>query len=245
MSQFEELLTAPSEELLKTLYKSAPGQQERPSGGVLRTKQIAKSLGLTYAQLVCALGFNDRIQELSDVLAVLGFDSYDALAHERNVVFTTDIYQQLGVKDLLSIYLHVPRSRPLLEVLQHLLTRRLQTIEDRIEATVNAVVIERYKKEMRAIYNDGVAQIDFAEERLDRPYNGFRALLGEVSLIVESRLLPVGDIFFRDTVLPEEKRRLMIRGLIPRWLVESRLADTKLGPQERAVLEDQLKLLDA
>jgi hypothetical protein len=137
----------------------------------------------------------------------------------------------------------VPRSRPLLEVIQHLLSKRLQNIEDRIEATVNSVVIERYKKEMRAIYNDGVAQIDFAEERLARPYNGYRALLGEVSLIVESRLIPVGDIFFRDDILPEEKRRLMIRGLIPRSLVESRLTDDNLSAQERTVLEDQLKLL--
>jgi hypothetical protein len=244
MSQFEELLIAPSEELLKSLYKSAASQPERPGGGVARTRHIAKSLGLTYAQLICAIGFNARIQELSDVLAVLGFESYDALAHERNVAFTSDIYQQLGIKDLLAIYLHVPRSRPLLEVLQHLLTRRLQNIEDRIEATVNSVVIERYKKEVRAIYNDGVAQIDFAEDRLSRPYNGFRALLGEVSLIVESRVIPVGDIFFRETILPEEKRRLMIRGLIPRALVETRLSEADLGAHERTVLEDQLKLLD-
>ena len=245
MSQFEELLIAPSEQLLKSLYKSAASQPERPGGGVARTRQIAKSLGLTYAQLICAIGFNARIQELSDVLAVLGFETYDTLAHERNVVFTSDIYQQLGIKDLLAVYLHVPRSRPLLEVLQHLLTRRLQNIEDRIEATVNSVVIERYKKEVRAIYNDGVAQIDFAEDRLARPYNGFRALLGEVSLIVESRVIPVGDIFFREAILPEEKRRLMIRGLIPRSLVESRLSEAELSAHERTVLEDQLKLLGA
>lgn len=245
MSQFEELLIAPSEELLKSLYKSAASQPERAGGGVARSRQIAKSLGLTYAQLICAIGFNARIQELSDVLAVLGFETYDTLAHERNVAFTSDIYQQLGIKDLLAVYLHVPRSRPLLEVLQHLLTRRLQNIEDRIEATVNSVVIERYKKEVRAIYNDGVAQIDFAEDRLARPYNGFRALLGEVSLIVESRVIPVGDIFFRETILPEEKRRLMIRGLIPRSLVELRLSEAELSAHERTVLEDQLKLLGA
>ena len=245
MSQFDELLIAPSEELLKRLYKSAAGQAHRPGGGVARTRHIAKSLGLTYAQLICALGFNARIQDLSDVLAVLGFESYDALAHERNLSFTSDIYQQLGIKDLLAIYLHVPRSRSLLEVIQHLLNKRLQNIEDRIEATVNSVVIERYKKEMRAIYNDGVAQIDFAEERLARPYNGYRALLGEVSLIVESRLIPIGDIFFRNNILPEEKRRLMMRGLIPRSLVESRLSDADLSAHERVVLQDQLKLLGA
>ena len=134
---------------------------------------------------------------------------------------------------------------PLLEVIQHLLTRRLQKIEDRIEATVNSVVIERYKKEMRSIYNDGVAQIDFAEKRLSKTHSGFRALLNEVAMIVESRLIPIGDIFFRESILPEEKRRLMIRGLIPRDLVETRLEDRDIPEQERNVLEDQLKLLGA
>ena len=245
MSRFEEILTATSEDLLKTLYKSSSSQDERTASGGTRTRQVAKNLGLTYAQLVCAVGFNPQIQDLSDVIAVMGFNSYDALAHERNLAFTTDIYQYLGIKDVLAIYQHVARCLPLLEVLQHLLARRLQKIEDRIEATVNSVVIERYKKEMRAIYNDGVAQIDFAEMRLSKVHSGFRALVNEVALIVESRLIPVGDIFFREAILPEEKRRLIIRGLIPRDLVLSRLADYKISAQERAVLEDQIRLLDA
>lgn len=242
MTRFEEILTASSEDLLKTLYKSSSGQDSKVSGS--RTKQVARNLGLTYSQLVCALGFNATIQELSDVLAVMGFESYDALAKERNQAFVSDIYQQLGIKDVLAIYAHVVDCLPLLEVIQHLLIRRLEKIEDRIEATVNSVVIERYKKEMRAIYNDGVAQIEFAEERLSKTHSGFRALLNEVALIVESRLIPVGDIFFRDSILPEEKRRLVIRGLIPRELIESRLADPQVPEHERSVLEDQLKLQD-
>ena len=243
MSRFTEILTASSEDLLKTLYKSSSGSGD--SSSTSRTKQVANNLGLTYSQLVCAVGFNAKIQDLSDVVAVMGFDSYDALARERNQAFTNDIYQQLGIKDVLAIYRHVADCMPLLEVIQHLLTRRLQKIEDRIEATVNSVVIERYKKEMRSIYNDGVAQIDFAEERLSKTHSGFRALLNEVAIIVESRLIPIGDIFFRESILPEEKRRLMIRGLIPRDLVESRLEDRNIPEQERNVLEDQLKLLGA
>ncbi len=243
MSRFTEILTASSEDLLKTLYKSSSGSGD--SSPTSRTKQVAKNLGLTYSQLVCAVGFNSRIQDLSDVVAVMGFDSYDALARERNQAFTNDIYQQPGIKDVLAIYRHVADCMPLLEVIQHLLTRRLQKIEDRIETTVNSVVIERYKKEMRSIYNDGVAQIDFAEERLSKMHSGFRALLNEVALIVESRLIPIGDIFFRESILPEEKRRLMIRGLIPRELVETRLEDRDIPDQERNVLEDQLKLLGA
>ena len=245
MSRFEEILTASSEDLLKTLYRSATSQDEPVASGVARGRQVARNLNLTYAQLVCALGFNARIRDLYDVLAIIGFDSYDALARERNLAFVNDIYHQLGIKDVLAIYLHVTRNSQLLQVIQHLLDMRLQKIEDRIESTVNSVVIERYKKEMRAIYIDGVAQIDFAEHRLSKVGSGFRALLNEVSLIVESRLLPIGDIFFRENILPEEKRRLIIRGLIPRELVLARLADEGISAQERAVLEDQVKLLDA
>lgn len=245
MSRFEEILTASGEELLKTLYKSASSQDERLASGTARARLVARNLGLTYAQLVCALGFNAGIEDLSDVLATIGFASYDELARERNVIFTTDIYQQLGIRDVLAVYQHAPKNMRLLEVLQHLIARRLQRIEDRIEETVNAIIIERYKKEMRSIYGDGVAQIDFAEQRLANTHSGFRALLNEVTLIAESRLIPVGDIFFRDSVLPEEKRRLIIRNLIPRELIQTRLADERIGAQERAVLEDQLKLLDA
>jgi hypothetical protein len=244
MGRFEEILTAGGEDLLKALYRTASGQDER-AAGLARARQVAKNLAMTYPQLVCALGFNPGIRELYDVIAVSGFETYDALARERNLAFVNDIYQQLPIKDVLAIYQRVVRDLPLLEVIQHLLERRLQKIEERIEATVNSVVIERYKKEIRAIYADGVAQIDFAEMRLSKVHSGFRALLNEVALIVESRLIPVGDIFFRESILPEEKRRLMIRGLIPRELVLSRLADERIPAQERAVLEDQLKLLDA
>ena len=243
MSRFDEILAASSEELLKLLYRSSSGRDD--DNLQTRPRQVAKNLGLTYAQLVCALGFNKHIQGLSDVLAVLGFESYDDMAKERNRVFTTDIYQQLGIKDTLAIYQHVITSMELIEIMQHLIALRLQAIENRIEAIVNSVFIERYKKEMRSIYNDGVAEIDFAEQRLSNTHSGFRALLNEVALIVESRLIPIGDIFFRDTILPEEKRRLIIRGLIPRELVRGRLSEENISEQERSVLEDQLKLLDA
>jgi len=131
----------------------------------------------------------------------------------------------------------------MLEVMQYLLSTRLRCIEDRIEATVNSIIIERYKKEMRSIYNDGVAQIEFAEERLRQTHSGFRALLNEVVMIVEARLIPIGDLFFRDTILHEQKRRLISKGLIPKSLVEQRLEDDAVSPQERKVLEEQLRYL--
>ena len=85
MSRFEEILTASSEDLLKKLYKSSSTQDE--SAASSRANKIARNLGLSYSQLVCAVGFNAKIQELSDVLAVIGFDSYEALARERAGLF--------------------------------------------------------------------------------------------------------------------------------------------------------------
>ena len=245
MSRFQALLTASSEELLKSLYRSAAATREPTASEAddTRAAQLARNLGLRHGQLICALGFNHAISDLADVIAIAGFASYDELARERNLIFTTDTYRQLGVRDVLGIYQHVTGSAPMLEVMQHLMQRRLEKIEAQIELTVNSIYIERYKKEMRAIYHDRVAQIDFAEQRLAKTHSGFRALLNEVVLIVESRLIPIGDIFFRDTVLPEEKRRLVIRGLIPRPLVEARLADLDISVQERRALEDELRVM--
>ena len=192
MTKFQQILTASGENLLKFLYRSSGG-----GGGNLRTPQeYAKKLGFTYAQFVCALGFNANIENLPDVVEIVGFESYEALAKSRNEFFINDIYDRLGIKDILAIYLYVPNHMRMLEVMQYLLSARLRMIESRIEATVNSIVIERYKKEMRAIYNDGVAQIEFAEDRLSQTHSGFRALLNEVVMIVEARLIPVGDIFF-------------------------------------------------
>ncbi|MEM7542367.1 MAG: hypothetical protein AAF384_12405 [Pseudomonadota bacterium] len=241
-SRFEEILTSGSENLLKTLYRSSSNRRPDSSGN--RARQIARNLKLKYGQLVCAVGFNSNIRTLPDVTAVLGFSSYDDLARERNRYFTEDVYKRLSVKDMLAIYSHVVNDLELLEVTQHLLDRRLQRLEDRIENTVDSIVIERYKREMKAIYNDGVAQIDFVERRLNRTNNGFRALINEVALIVESRIIPVGDIFFRENILPQEKRRLVARGLIPREIIESRMEEADVPEAERELLEEELKMLD-
>jgi hypothetical protein len=126
--------------------------------------------------------------------------------------------------------------------MQYLLRNRLENIESRIEATVNSLIIEKYKAEMQAVYADKIADIDFAEERLNNVESGFRALLNEVCLITGSRLIPAGDIFFRETILPEEKRKLLSKNLIPVELVESRLQDKDISQQEKKMLNDFLIL---
>jgi len=235
--EFEELISAPAERLLNVLYPLARLHEADPDR---RLARVARRLGMRRAQLLCGIGFNRAARELPDVLSILGCASYEALAQRRNEVFIGDIYQRLSLEHVLAIYTAVRDDDDIVAVLQYLLEQRLENIERRIEATVNALIIERYKREMRAIYSSGIAGIDFAESRLNRIDSGFRALVNEVNIITESRLIPVGDIFFRDTILPEEKRKLILKGLIPEELIRARLDEPALSAQERRMLEDEL-----
>jgi hypothetical protein len=236
-SSFEEILNASAERLVNLFYRiSVPEDDPRAK----RLRKIARRLSLNSTELICALGFNSEIRDLTDVLSVLGFDAYDQLAKKRNELFVADIYDRLGIDDVLAIYAAIMDEPEMLEIMQYLLTTRLENIEKRIEATVNSLIIERYKKEMRAIYADGIAQIEFAESRLNRTDSGFRALVNEVAIITESKLIPVGDIFFRNSILPEEKRKLINKGLITDDLIRARLADPGIPDQERRMLEEHV-----
>ena len=237
MTSLSHILGTNAEKLSNLIRRSAGREGTREE----RVARAADRLGVNTAQLICGLGFNPHLRELGTELAGLGYSSYDDLAAQRNEVFVNDIYRRLSINDVLAVYSTVSKDSPLLEIMQYLLAARLQKIEGRIEQTVNSLVIERYKKEMRAIYADGVAQIEFAEARLNNTDSGFRALVNEVSIIVDSRLIPVGDIFFRDTILPEEKRRILNKGLIPKELVLARLEDQTISGQERRMLEEYLE----
>lgn len=207
-----------------------------------RMEALSTDMALRPAQIICAIGFNPNTADSPEIPLILGFDSYEDLSQQRNEIFTTDIYKALTLDNTLNIY-NVVKDRPdMLQIMHYLLKLRLQKIESRIEETVNSLIIEKYKAEIRAIYNDGIANIEFAEDRLGIQGSGFRALLNEVGIIVESKLIPAGDIFFRDTVLPEEKRRLLHKGLIPRELIEVRLEDEDTPVDEKRILYDYLKL---
>lgn len=207
-----------------------------------RMETITTDMSLRRSQVICAVGFNPNTPNLPEIPAIMGFDSFEQLSQERNEIFTTDIYKGLTLDNTLTIYNVVKDNPEMLQVMQYLLKKRLEQIESRIEETVNSMIIEKYKAEIRVVYNDGIADIEFAEERLGIKGSGFRALLNEVGIIVESKLIPAGDIFFRNTVLPEEKRRLLKKGLIPRELVEVRLEAEDTPQDEKRILYDYLKL---
>lgn len=237
MVSFAYLITAQEEELLNFCHKvrgeNIPMEK--------RLEKIAQKTQLRTAQLICAIGFNSNASSLPEIFPILGYANFDQLVVERNDIFTTDAYKRLTLENMQNIYTAVKDNPDNLQIMQYLLSRRLDNIEGRIEETVNSMIIEKYKAEMRTIYNDNIANIDFAEERLNKHDSGFRALLNEVSIIIESKLIPAGDIFFRDTILPEEKRRILSKGLIPLELIETRLADENIPAEEKKILNDYLK----
>ena len=238
MASFKEILNFTEEELLQLLYKFNMSEVSIED----KAEAIGIQLKLREAQLVCALGFNKSVKELPEIAPILGFENYDGLVNARNEFFIVDIYKLLTLDNILSIYSVVKNDIENKQIMEYLLSSRLETIEKRIEETVNSLIIDKYKEEMRAIYSDTIVGIDFVETRLNKSDSGFRALLNEVTLIVENKIIPAGDVFFRDTILPQEKRKLLAKGLIPRELIETRLNDTDISDLEKKILYDHLKL---
>ena len=237
-ASFKKIIQATSEESGKFFRRFRDVEIPKDK----KMEAVSTDMGLRPSQIICATGFNPHAVNFPEIPPLIGFNSFEELVQQRNEIFTSDIYKSLTLDNTLSIY-NVIKDRPeMLQIMQYLLKIRLQKIESRIEETVNSLIIEKYKAEIRAVYNDGIANIEFAEERLGIKGSGFRALLNEVGIIVESRLIPAGDIFFRDTILPEEKRRLLNKGLIPRELIETRLEDEDTPQEEKQILYDYIKL---
>jgi len=240
MSMFNNILTGAEEDLVKIFYnfRTKDDSEDKKNNLIL----AAKKFKLHPDQLVFALGFNQKTRELEEIFTSLGYMNLEELTKERNELYINDVYQKISLENILTLYSIIRNDNEMLQVMQYLLKNRLENIESRIEATVNSLIIEKYKAEMKAVYADKIADIDFADERLNNTESGFRALLNEACIITESRLIPAGDIFFRETILPEEKRKLLSKNLIPVELVESRLQDTNISQQEKQMLNDYLTL---
>lgn len=240
MSTFNDILTGEEEDLVKIFYNLRPEKDLDDKKDYLAS--AAKKLKIKPEQLIVSLGFNRHVKGLDEIFSVLGYESLEKLTKGRNELYINDVYQKISLDNILTLYSTIKDDNEMLQIMQYLLKSRLANIESRIEATVNSLIIEKYKAEMKAVYADKIADIDFAEERLNNTGSGFRALLNEVCIITASRLIPAGDIFFRETILPEEKRKLLSKNLIPVELVESRLEDQTISNQEKQMLNDFLTL---
>ncbi len=234
MTPFEQVLHADGEFLVKALYRVSLAESFKNFD---RVRLVGASLRLTGEQFLCAFGFNLRLEEFTDVVTTLNFRDVEQVKEARNTAFISDVYERLTPADVFAIYSLLKTDPQQLSELQPLLVQRMRSIEAKLEAMVRPRLLNSHRAEIEAIYREGIAQMEFAEARLAAVENGFRGMVHEVQLIADAKLVPAGDIFFRDSVLPQEKRRLIERGVIPRELLLARLNDTGISPQERSILQ--------
>ncbi len=235
MPAFNELLTSTPEKIVDLFYSSGVDMASTSE------EEAAELFKLNPSQLICALGFNKKVRELMDIIFTLGNESIDSFLNKRNRIFIADTYHQLSLKQVLSIYdlvLNTPEQSG--SFISKLFAKRMEILEHKIEKSVKPKLIENYRAEMKTIYKTGTIPMDFIDLRLQNPDSGFRALLDEVSLIVDSKALSAMEVFIRNSILPEEKRRLISKGLIPKELIQKRLEFTDLAASERDMLESYL-----
>lgn len=235
MISFTELLTANDADLVKAFYKV----KSDPSVDFIKNiNSIATQLELNHSQLVCAIGFNKNIRDLTDIMTVLGFKSYKVMIYRRNELFTTDTYQQLGIDNILDIYSARLEDEEILETLRELLHPRLQHIEADIEKTDDPGYTVSYRMEIHSIYQSGIADKSFAEERIQKDIGKFRKIASELSEMINADIFPPSNFFFMETISPDEKRELIQQDHISSDMVKNRLQNSKISADEREMLEE-------
>jgi len=235
MISFTELLTASDAELVKIFYKV----KSDPSVDFIKNiNSIATQLELNHSQLVCAIGFNKNIRDLTDIMTVLGFKSYKVMIYRRNELFTTDTYQQLDIDNILDIYSARLEDEEILETLREMLQPRLQHIEADIEKTDDPGTTISYRMEIHAIYQSGIADKSFAEERIQKDIGKFRHIASELNEMISADIFPPSNFFFMETISPDEKRELIQKEHISSDMVKNRLQNAKISADERDMLEE-------
>ena len=235
MISFTELLTASDADLVKIFYKV---KSDSSVDFIKNINSIAAQLELNHSQLVCAIGFNKNIRDLTDIITVLGFKSYKVMIYRRNELFTTDTYQQLEIDNILDIYSARLEDEEILETLREMLQPRLQHIEADIEKTDDPGTTISYRMEIHAIYQSGIADKSFAEERIQKDIGKFRHIASELSEMINADIFPPSNFFFMESISPDEKRELIQQEHVSSDMVKNRLQNAKISADEREMLEE-------
>lgn len=237
MPSFTELLTAADDELVRIFYKTSTGEE---TDFIKRINMVATQLGLNHTQLVCALGFNKHIRDLTDIQQQLGFRSYKLLTLRQNELFTTDTYTQLDIDNILDIYSERLEDQEVMDTLRELLHPRLEHIEADIDKTGDPAHIISYKMEIHSIYTSGIADKQFADERLNKNIGKYRLMANEANVIIDAGYHPPSNLFFMDSLSPDEKSDLIEAGHINNDMIKNRLQNAKISEEERELLEEHL-----
>jgi len=235
MISFTELLTAADEDLVKIFYKISSNSSD---DFIIRINKIASQLGLNHSQLVCALGFNKYIRDLSDIYSLLGFRSYKLLSYRCNELFSTDTYNQLPIDNILDIYSERIEDEAILASLKDMLQPRLEHIEADIDKNEDPSHVISYRMEVHSIYTAGIVDKSFAEYRINKNIGRFRILANEVNTIIDAGFFPPSNLFFMDTISPDEKKDLIKQNHVTHDMIKNRLQNTKISQEEREMLEE-------
>lgn len=237
MSSFTELLAASDADLVKMFYKITVDEND---DFIIKINKAASQLGLNHSQLVCALGFNRHIRDLSDIYSTLGFRSYKLLSYRCNELFSTDTYSQLAIDNILDIYSERLEDEQILETIKKMISPRLGNIEKSIAKNEDPSHIFSYRMEIHSIYAAGIVDKAFAEDRLQQNIGRFRIISDEVNAIVQAGFAPPSNLFFLDSLLPDEKKLLIENKHINPDMIKNRLQNKNISQEERELLESYL-----
>ncbi len=237
MSSFTELLTASDADLVKIFYKITINEND---DFIIKINKAAAQLGLNHSQLVCALGFNRHIRELSDIYSTLGFRSYKLLSYRCNELFSTDTYNQLAIDNILDIYSERLEDQLILDTIKQLINTRLGNIEASINKNDDPSHLFSYRMEIHSIYSAGIVDKEFAGQRMQLNNGKFRTISDEVNAIVQAGFFPPSNLFFLDSLAPDEKKLLIENGHISHDMIKNRLQNTNITQDERDMLEAHL-----
>ncbi len=234
MAEFRDILAAPEEKLVQIFYRIKPLQHD---DFIAKINHTASQLDVNHSQLVCALGFNKNIRDLTDILSVIGFTSYKLLSYRRNELFSTDTYDGLDIDNILDIYTERLEDAELLDTLRELLPARFSSIEAKIGRGDDPSAIMSYKMEIHSAYGAGIVTQEFAESRMLQGIGKYRLMTDEVDMIVEEKLIPPSNLFFLDSLLPDEKKLLINSGGVTDLMIRNRMQNTSITDDEREMLE--------
>lgn len=234
---FAELLTATDSDLVRIFYniKSDPKDDF-----IIRINRIAEQLDLNHSQLICALGFNRQIRELTDIQTILGFKSYRLLTYRNHELFKTDTYKQLSIDNVIDIYAEHLQDADIFNALRQLLKPRLDNIQTDLDQNDEPSLTISYRMEIHTIYTTGLGDQAFAESRLSEAIGNYRQLANEVNVIADNGLIPPSNMFFMDSLSIAEKVGLIKKNHINRSMIENRLKNVKISAEERDLLEDYI-----
>ncbi|MGQ0594837.1 MAG: hypothetical protein ACT4QB_20030 [Gammaproteobacteria bacterium] len=229
-------MTTPFQKVLGADPEALAAMLTSPEGEDATVEGIARRLRLHKAELVSAVGFNPAARTLGERLAVLGYPGFEALVSHRDLLFATDTYRRLSLREVVAIYAALLPDPEALAGLQDLIFDRLAQIEGDIDTKIDALVIESYKRELAALYLNGIVRRDFAGKRLKSGNRGFRALGNEIKLILDAGLYSPAEVLADEELNSEEKRRVIERGCVPETAVREHLARADLPDGEREML---------